>query len=77
VLDDSVFDYQYDVYYIDVDNLKEDDIDTLKGIDSRLGNITTPTTIVLQNSKVKEIKRGAMTKNEYYSFLDELGIKKV
>jgi len=77
VLDASVFDYQYDIYYIDVTVLTESDLNGLKGIDSRLENLAIPTTLVLQNGKVKEIKRGAMTKDEYYSFLDSLGIKKV
>ena len=75
VLDDSYFDYNYDIYYIDVDTLTDEDVDTLNAIDARLGNVTTPTTVVLQNGEVKEIKRGAMTKDEYYLFLDSYGIE--
>lgn len=75
VLDDSYFDYDYDIYYIDVDTLTEEDVEVLKSIDARLGSITTPTTLVLQNKKVKEIKRGAMSKTEYYSFLHSYGIE--
>lgn len=75
VLDDSYFDYDYDIYYIDVDTLTSSDRDLLNSLDSRLNVSSTPTTVVLQNGEIKDIHVGYMDETEYYSFLDKNGIE--
>lgn len=75
VLDDSYWDYYYDINYIDITTLSDSDFETLKYIDSKLDIEYTPTVMVLQNGKVKDIKTGTMDKDEYYDFLDDNGVK--
>lgn len=75
VLDESYMDYWYDIYYIDIDDLTASDRETLNSLDSKLNVTSTPTTVVLQDGEVKEVKTGFMTKDEYYSFLDSYGIE--
>ena len=75
VLDDSYFDYDYDIYYIDIDDLTNSDRATLTTFDSRLNVNSTPTIFVLQNGKIKDIHTGAMDQDEYYEFLDKNGVK--
>lgn len=75
VLNESYWDYYYDINYIDVSTLSDSDLVTLKSLDDKLDIEYTPTVVVLQNGKVKDIKTVTMDKDVYYEFLDNNGVE--
>ncbi len=75
VLDESYWEYYYDINYIDITTLSDSNLETLKLLDTKLDIEYTPTVVVLQNGKVKDIKIGTMDKEDYYEFLDDNGVE--
>lgn len=77
-LQQSVSEYDYTLYYLDVDKLSNDDLTEIAELDDKFKTTIggTPMVYVMGNEDVVDINQGYTDYDTYASFLEDNGVKK-
>ena len=72
----SIEKYNYKLYYLDTTQLKDENIEAISKLDSKLDSITsTPSVYYIKGKKVVDIQSGYTDLETYGSFLKKNGVK--
>lgn len=73
---ESLKKYNYKLYYLNTTQLKDENIETIQALDSKLDSITsTPSVYYIKGKKVVDIQSGYTDLETYGSFLKKNGVK--
>jgi len=76
-LQKSILDYDYDLYYLDMDNVNMSITKEIREFDSKLNNFgATPIVYVIQKGKVIDYSLGYKSYDNYSKFLERNNIKR-
>ena len=78
MLQQSISDYDYTLYYLDIDKLSNEDLTKIAELHDDFADTIggTPMVYAMGKKDVKDINRGYTEYNTYASFLEKNGIKK-